>query len=403
MADEEIALNKRLYDDLQMYVKNTKLIDPKFHITEGTNKGDNYVGLIYRVTIEGIENGETKNIKLILKTTRTSNSLLPSTRITKMFQREIFFYREILPIFEKTLKEHGEIVYRSLFPTLYYTNDEPGKEVLLLENLTQQGFVMKNSKILDYSHATLALQCLGEFHAYSFITRLANPTDFNKLKQMEEPVFFPQSHNDDGDIVKNLSNIVIKALIDEDRHYSERVQQFLDNTQQNMIDATDGKAAEPYAVVNHGDTWTNNMLFRYDQEGKTLCDLRFLDLQLCRYASPVLDIVYILFCCCTQETRSKHYNQLVNEYYETLSKCLERFGYDSNTLFPYEILFQHFTRFGKYAAGMALYVLHLFTSNDSDIQTAYNTSVLEERLKNDNFYRNMIKGTFKDLVDKNYI
>lgn len=94
---------------------------------------------------------------------------------------------------------------------------------------------------------------------------------------------------------------------------------------------------------------------------------------------------------------------MINEYYEALSKCLERFDYDSNTLFSYEKLFQYFIRFEKYAAGIALCVLHLFTSNESDIQIAYDTSVFEGRLKNDSFYRNMIKGTFKDLVDKNYI
>lgn len=398
MADKQIALNERLNDYLQMYVKNTKLIVPKFHITESANKTDNYVGLIYYVTIEGIENGETKNIKLILKITRPPDSFV-SSEITKiMFQREILFYQEILPIFKKTLKGHGEIVYR--FPTLCYANDEPGKEVLMLENLTQQGFVMKNSKILDYSHAVLALRCLGEFHAYSFITRLMNPTDFDKLKQIKEPIF--QQSYKDTDEVKNLGKIIIKGLIDEDKHYSERVQQFLDNRLENMFYATDGKAAEPYAVVNHGDIWTNNMLFKYDQEENVPYDFRFIDLQVCRYASPVLDIVYILFCCCTQEMRSKHHDELINEYYKTLSKFLERFGYDSNIIFPYEILLQHFVKFGRYAAGMAFYVLHLFTSND-DMRFAYNLSVLEERLKNDNLYRNMVKGTFKDLVDKNYI
>lgn len=133
------------------------------------------------------------------------------------------------------------------------------------------------------------------------------------------------------------------------------------------------------------------------------CDLRFVDLQICRYASPVLDLVYILFCCCTQETRSKYYDQVIDEYYETLSKCIERAGYDPNILFPYEALSEHFIKFGKYAAAMATYTLQIFTSKDVDINDAYDNNKLQSRVQNDSVYKNMIIGTFKDLVDKNYI
>lgn len=128
----------------------------------------------------------------------------------------------------------------------------------------------------------------------------------------------------------------------------------------------------------------------------------FVDLQINRYASPVLDLVYILFCCCTQEIRSKYFDQVIREYYETLSKCIERAGYDPNILFPYEILSEHFIKFGKYAAGMAIYTIHVFTSNDLDLKDTYD-NILQERLQNDSFYRNMLIGTFKDLVDRNYI
>lgn len=131
--------------------------------------------------------------------------------------------------------------------------------------------------------------------------------------------------------------------------------------------------------------------------------MRFVDLQICRYASPVLDIVYILFCCCTQETRSKYFDQIIDEYYETLSNTIERAGYDPSILFPYEALSQHFTKFGKYAAGMAIYCLHAFTSNDVDLKNIFDNNMIQERVQNDSFYRSMLIGTFTDLVDRNYI
>ncbi|XP_026830633.1 uncharacterized protein LOC105274771 [Ooceraea biroi] len=273
----------------------------------------------------------------------------------------------------------------------------------MLEDLSLQGFVMKGSKILDYPHVSLALRCLGELHAYSFVIRAANPEMFEKFQRMQEPLVDENFYNNNAFRSKELAKVVIKALADEDEHYVKRVQQFADNVKDNMCSAVDGTLAEPYAVVNHGDAWTNNILFKYDKDGKTPRDLRFLDFQLCRYASPVLDLVYILFCCCTQETRSKYYDQLIHEYYETLSKYLRKCGYDPDILFPYEALSQQFIKFGKFAAGMALYVLHLFSIEDADIGIMNDNTVLFERLQTDSFYRSMVKGTFKDLVDRNYL
>lgn len=130
MADEKIVSDERLHDYLRTYVKTIKLSAPKFRIVEGTNKGDNYVSLVYRVAIEGIENGEVKKIQLILKTTQTyhADEFLTSSRVTRMFQREMLFYQEILPLFKETLKKRGGIVDR--FPALCDVNDESGKEVI---------------------------------------------------------------------------------------------------------------------------------------------------------------------------------------------------------------------------------------------------------------------------------
>lgn len=128
---EKIVSDERLHDYLGAYVKTLKLTAPKFRITEGSNKGDNFVGVVHRVVIEGIENGEVKKIQLVLKTTRLymDDLILSSDKVTKMFQREILFYREVWPILKDTLKGHGGIVER--FPDLYDVNDESGKEVIM--------------------------------------------------------------------------------------------------------------------------------------------------------------------------------------------------------------------------------------------------------------------------------
>lgn len=126
MAEKEIVLDKQLLDYLQTYVKSINLEAPEFHVTRACNKGDNFAGLVYCVRIEGIESGKSKSIHVILKTPclESQNHMQCMSLFHK---REIFFYREVLPIFKETLKKHGGIA--DLFPTFHDANEEPGKEV----------------------------------------------------------------------------------------------------------------------------------------------------------------------------------------------------------------------------------------------------------------------------------
>lgn len=71
-------------------------------------------------------------------------------------------------------------------------------EALLLEDLSIREFVSmkkencmnkRESKLLDYEHASLALRYLGKYHANSFIVREKRPDIFEKLQAIEEPLF----------------------------------------------------------------------------------------------------------------------------------------------------------------------------------------------------------------------
>lgn len=127
MTSEEITLDTQIHHYLETYAESLELTDFTLHVTRGSGDGDNFIGLIYKVKIKGVKNGETKSIHLILKTM----SSLESNGFFKprnFFLREISFYREILPTFKKTLAKHGETI--DFFPTFYDAiNDESDNQV----------------------------------------------------------------------------------------------------------------------------------------------------------------------------------------------------------------------------------------------------------------------------------
>lgn len=163
---EKIVSDERLHDYLRTYVKSIKLTAPKFRIIEGTNKGDNFVSLVYRVIIEGIENGEVKKIQFILKTAGRyeDDRILTSSKVTKMFQHEMLFYREILPVFKATLKGHGGFVDR--FPDLYDYNDEAGKEVIM--RFTSTLNVIRADEAITHVRSRVSCNRICKFQYVSF-------------------------------------------------------------------------------------------------------------------------------------------------------------------------------------------------------------------------------------------
>lgn len=87
-------------------------------------------------------------------------------------------------------------------------------QVLILENLAVKGFKMKSSRIMDYPHVSLALRSLGEFHAYSFIIRIADPISFDKLKQIPNPIFFDTSSQnvENDEYIKHMCSLIGKVF-----------------------------------------------------------------------------------------------------------------------------------------------------------------------------------------------
>jgi len=59
------------------------------------------------------------------------------------------------------------------------------------------------------------------------------------------------------------------------------------------------------SFLNHGDFWVNNMMFHYCPETGKPDQVRFIDFQMTRYSTPVLDLHYFIHSSASEQVRSE--------------------------------------------------------------------------------------------------
>lgn len=221
------------------------------------------------------------------------------------------------------LKEHGFHEY----PESYKFLDDEPIECIFLEDLKINGFQMVDhrSEPIIFEHVKLVMRTLGKFHAISLAMKEQQSEKCQLLTSELTDILIRENDQNMQEFLNFWPAAVIAAITDPaDVHIKRKVEKLYERKQMEIAaECVNGKTAEPYAVICHGDVWTNNTLFKYDENQKPI-DVRFLDYQLTRYSSPVCDIVYYLFCCTSKELRDEHYETFLKIYHESLSMHLAK-------------------------------------------------------------------------------
>lgn len=92
----------------------------------------------------------------------------------------------------------------------------------------------------------------------------------------------------------------------------------------------------------------------------------FIDFQVIRLASPVLDLAYYFYCCTTKET-IKSYKHYINLYYQSFCDFLNQFGCDGKKLFPFEKLLEHWKLYSKFGLIVALLIIKIMISDKEEV------------------------------------
>lgn len=204
-------------------------------------------------------------------------------------------------------------------------NTEP-IECLFLQDLTKCSFSMIDNKGVTVEHILVGMKALGKFHAISYAMKDQQPDKFTEIVSELQEHLFRHGHNSELAEAYNTAamNVINSITDDKDAHLLGAVLKLYERDQYDiMVECVDGNAAEPHAVIIHGDMSSKNIMFQFNDKNiqHKAC---LIDWQVLRYASPVLDVLYYIFLNTTKELRGHNYNIYLKTYYESLSSHLTR-------------------------------------------------------------------------------
>lgn len=203
-------------------------------------------------------------------------------------------------------------------PQCYLAKHE---DFIVLEILHDFKIQSTQDLVFDFNHLKTAATSLAIFHASTLILEHRSgrklTEDYGRI--LEENAY-PQKSGHVRRVGLETAIVVLVELVKHIPRYqnspklSAIVEKF-PNTIRKIY-----KFVQPSAkytnVLNHGDLWVNNFMFKYHNEKPVEC--KFVDYQLSRYCSPAFDLAAMVYINSTLETRNRHLDDILNTYCDAL-------------------------------------------------------------------------------------
>lgn len=178
-------------------------------------------------------------------------------------------------------------------------------------------------KQLDHDHCLSFMRVLAKFHASSVALHEVNP---DLIERVGKEILFAEESGwkeDQNRFIHQCFTSAANALrtFKPYEQYGEKLLKQKDTIWDRLVRLFSKR--NHFKVLNHGDTWTNNILFKHDDRGRVI-DVKLVDFQMCRYATPVIDIQYFLLSSANADVRNNGFSDLIDEYRETLNATLRK-------------------------------------------------------------------------------
>lgn len=357
-----------LHTLLEQIAEREGFTEHKFISEPGANFGDGFQGLMLGIVIAGHRNGNADD-QLVLICKMLPLSDLRRLMSVHSFRKEIYAYDTLLPAIARFQREKGVVESDGFFayPKCYgtYANEKTLQFALVLEDLRHSGYRMWDRyKPIDFQHVQLALAQLGRFHAVSFAVRLQNTAAFQQFSSsMNSSTYgtmteFPLAK----EFYKHAYDRAMTTLPPDDTEAVRKVKHLRNNFEEYLAAVVSSEAAEPYAVLCHGDFWNNNVMFQYGSVNPlTPQRAMLIDWQMGQYCSPATDLAYYIYSSTEQSVRTDHFDDFLHAYHDSLRDLLKKLGGDAAKQFSFGELRNQLNNFGLYGIIMAPILVQIAT------------------------------------------
>lgn len=384
---------------LQDVVEKEQISKPEYTICAGSAKGDGYLSFMTKVDVKS----KDKDLHLIIKCAPKSEEFRSFVPIRSTFLREIAFYEDIYPTMDEFQKEKGiEDRFESV-PKFYKSIQTDKEEIIVLENIRERGFQLWDRKNqFDDAHFQMLFKEYAKYHAISFALQHYKLEKYYDLSKNLYDMFTPGIFSFEFFTAFKMSIEVIHNLYQDDE-IKRDLTQLKDNLMKYFEHIINNKGKR--VVITHGDCWSSNMMFKYDDPNnpEKPTDLCLLDFQLVRKGSPVLDLSYFFYAGAPKHLLKKldHY---LKYYHSVLSKQLKMFGIDVENVITFEELKNDWKTYSKFGYLMGILIIKGALTETDEIIDIADLSANSDMSLSESFLRkfknqDLINERLKDLTD----
>ncbi|CAO1298164.1 unnamed protein product [Diamesa serratosioi] len=315
-------VEKKLKLDRGLFKLRLVLLSP------ATGVNENYTSVLYRAKIkfELFKTKTVETVEVIIKVLLTTS---PEVKQFSVFLRERFMYEDVIKSLEDIwLSRTNEKI--QFGPASIKIESDPF-EIIILEDLKLEGYALENRKIgLNIEYAQVVLSKLAKFHATSTI-RFQNDgmihTDLDRKASMGLPKGSEyQEMLQRCEVDFKCFTEAVRSYGDCDEYADKFATWGIPKICSSFVDV-----AEPmnngFQVLNHGDMWTNNFMFKNNSEGRPI-DVKLIDYQMSYWASPAGDLIKFQITSVQDDIKVDQFDNLIYLYHTNLVESLKELKYD---------------------------------------------------------------------------